>query len=91
MEAQCLHASSGLPLCFQYVQQHDLQTNRQYLEVVLVFLIAAIAIAHPEAGPPERRDCYSQLFTPTILFFVSNVIRQSISCTRTCRDFAFPR
>ena len=77
-------------------EQRDLQTNRQYLEVVLVFVIAAIAKAYPEAVPPGRRHDFSQLFTPTasrpnlspIPLSVSNAISQSISLMRTCRNFA---
>jgi hypothetical protein len=78
--------------------QQDFQTNRKYLEIVLIFLTVAIAKSYPQTVPPGRRDRYSQLFTPTpsqsnssliIPLSVSSVIRQSIIITTMCRDFGF--
>jgi hypothetical protein len=92
-----LYATRNLTPHLTNVQQGDPQANRQYLELVLVFLTAAITRAYPEAVPPGRRKHYSQLFTPAasqpelrpIPLLVSNVIWQGISLTRTYRNFAF--
>jgi hypothetical protein len=78
-----LYVTKNLTAHLGKVQQQDLHTNWQYLEVVLIFLTAAIAKAYPEAVPPGRRDRYSQLFTASqpnsspIPLFVSDVIRAS--------------
>jgi len=89
-----LYATRNLTLHLTKVQQDDPQANRQYLELVLVFLTAAITRAYPEAVPPGRRKHYSQHFTPAasrpklcpIPLFISNVIWQG---TRTYCNFAF--
>jgi hypothetical protein len=96
VQGEQLYATRNLTPHLSKEQQRDPQANRQYLELVLIFLIAAIARAYPEAVPPERRGNYSQLFTPAPSqpnlcppLFASNVIGQGISLSRTCRNFAF--
>ena len=92
-----LYVTGNLTPHLGKVQQWDLQTNRQFLEVVLIVLTAAIAKTYPKAVPPGRRERYSQLFTPAesepnsspIPSFVSNAIERCTSLTRICRNFAF--
>jgi hypothetical protein len=97
VEDEQLYVTRNLTPHLTKVQQRDPQANRRYLELVLVFLTAAITRAYPEVVPPGRRKHYSQLFTPAVSqpelrlipLFVSNVIWQVISLTRMCRNFAF--
>jgi hypothetical protein len=42
----------------------DPQASKHFLNLLFIFLIAAISWAYPEAIPPKRRENYSHIFNP---------------------------
>ena len=74
-------------------QRRGLQTQMQYLEVVLIFLTAAITKAYPEAVTPGRRMQFSQIFAPAASPesspIGSTVTPQNVSIPKICRNFIF--
>ena len=76
-------------------QRRGLHTQIRYLEIVLIFLTAAIAKAYPEAVAPGRRMQFSQIFTPAasppspVPLFGSNVTPHRISLTKSLCNLIF--
>lgn len=66
VEEDQLYVSKNLTLHLGKKRRDDPQTNQSYLELVLVFIISAIAKAYPEAIPPKRRERYRRIFTPDV-------------------------
>jgi hypothetical protein len=91
-DEQLYVTGSLTPQSGEVQQRRGFHTQMQYLEVVLIFLTAAIAKAYPEAVVPGRRMQFSRIFIPAANLHSSSPIPlfgSNLSLTKTCRNFIF--